>query len=104
MRCSAPGWLAISAAARSNSGLLGTSVVIAATVEEITITRHGHPVAVLLRPDAVRARRAEQAIEQARQIGALVAAAREQPLATVDMTDQRVEELVEAARAGRRRS
>jgi prevent-host-death family protein len=70
--------------------------------EEITITRHGHPVAVLLRPDAVRTRRAEQAIEQARKIGALVASAREQPLVVVDMPDQRVEELIEAVRAGRR--
>jgi prevent-host-death family protein len=72
--------------------------------EEITITRHGHPVAVLLRPDAVRVRRAEQAIEQARRIGALVASARERPLAPAAVPDQRVEELVEAARAGRRRS
>jgi prevent-host-death family protein len=47
--------------------------------EEITITRYGRPAAVLLRPDAVRARRAEQTIARARQIGALVAAAREQP-------------------------
>ena len=26
--------------------------------EEVTITRHGHPVAVLVRPDSLRARRA----------------------------------------------
>ena len=71
--------------------------------EEITITRHGSPVAVLLRPDAVRARRAERTIERARGIGALVAEARERPLAPAAVPDQRVGELIEAARAGRHR-
>ena len=33
--------------------------------EEITITRHGRPAAVLVRPDALRSRRAEAALEDA---------------------------------------
>jgi antitoxin (DNA-binding transcriptional repressor) of toxin-antitoxin stability system len=43
--------------------------------EEITITRHGRPAAVLLRPDALRTRRAEHAIDRAREIVGLVSAA-----------------------------
>lgn len=30
--------------------------------EEITVTRHGRPVAVVVRPDALRARRADEAL------------------------------------------
>ena len=33
--------------------------------EEITITRHGVPVAVVVRPDALRVRRAASALEEA---------------------------------------
>ena len=32
--------------------------------EEVTITRHGKPVAVLVRPDALRARRARAALTE----------------------------------------
>ena len=42
--------------------------------EEITITRHGRPAAVLLRPDSVRMRRAKQTIERAREVAALLSA------------------------------
>lgn len=31
--------------------------------EEVTITRHGRPAAVLLRPDNVRVRRVERAVD-----------------------------------------
>ena len=71
--------------------------------EEITITRHGEPVAVVLRPDAVRPRRAQETIERAREIGALVAAAREQPLTSAALAVARAEELVAAVRGGRDR-
>ena len=69
--------------------------------EEITITRYGRPAAVLLRPDAVRTRRAEQTIGRARQIGTLVATAREQPLPPATVPAQRIDELIEALRSGR---
>ena len=36
--------------------------------EEVTITRHGRPVAVLVRPDALRSRQARAALEEAARI------------------------------------
>jgi prevent-host-death family protein len=69
--------------------------------EEITITRHGRPVAVLLRADAVRHRRAEAALERARQVGEMLAAARERPLPPPAISVERAEELVQAIRADR---
>ncbi|WP_219416909.1 type II toxin-antitoxin system Phd/YefM family antitoxin [Pseudonocardia nigra] len=72
--------------------------------EEITITRHGTPVAVVLRPDAVRVRRAEQTIDRAREIGAMLTAAREQPLAPAELAVDRAEDLVQAVRTDRDRS
>lgn len=72
--------------------------------EEITITRHGAPAAVLLRPEAVRSRRASGAIERAREVDVLLAAAREQPLAPPAVAGPRVDELVDALRADRDRS
>lgn len=72
--------------------------------EEITITRHGRAVAVLLRPDALRHRRAEAAINRAREIGALLDAARARPLPPPTLSAEQAEELVEHIRAGRDRS
>lgn len=71
--------------------------------EEITITRHGEPAAVVLRPDAVRTRRSGETVEHARHIGAQLAAAREQPLGPSSVTSSRAEEMVEALRADRDR-
>lgn len=71
--------------------------------EEITITRHGRPAAVLLRPDAVRTRRAEQTIERAREVTALIAAARERPLPPATVSEERAQAWVEAVRADRDR-
>ena len=72
--------------------------------EEITITRHGEAVAVVLRPDAVRLRRAAETIERAQEIRGLLTAARDQPLPPVGVSSERAEELVESIRAGRDRS
>jgi len=72
--------------------------------EEITITRHGEAVAVVLRPDAVRVRRAAQTIERAQEIRDLVSSARDQQLPPARVSSQRAEELVESIRAGRDRS
>jgi len=68
------------------------------------ITRHGQPAAVLLRPDAVRARRAEQTIERARAVADLVTAARGRPLPPADESPERAAELVDSVRADRDRS
>jgi len=72
--------------------------------EEITITRHGEAVAVVLRPDAVRVRRAAQTIERAEEIRDLVSSARDQQLPPAGISSERAEELVESTRAGRDRS
>lgn len=72
--------------------------------EEITITRHGRPVAVLLRPDSVRTRRATETIERAQEVGRLLAAARERRLEPAGVVPQRAEEWVEGVRADRDRS
>lgn len=71
--------------------------------EEITITRHGRPAAVLLRPDAVRARRAEHVITQARGVAELVSAARDRPLPEAAVSEERAQEWVDAVRADRDR-
>ncbi|MEJ7804260.1 MAG: type II toxin-antitoxin system Phd/YefM family antitoxin [Candidatus Limnocylindria bacterium] len=72
--------------------------------EEITITRHGKPVAVVLRPDAVRSRRAAGAIEHAQKIGDLLTAARDRPLPDIGVSKERAKQLVEDVRFGRDRS
>jgi len=69
--------------------------------EEITITRHGEAVAVVLRPDAVRVRRAARTIEHAQEIRDLVSSARDQQLPPPGVSSERAEELVEFIRAGR---
>lgn len=72
--------------------------------EEITLTRHGRPAAVLLRPDAVRVRRAAEAIEGARVIGAQLSAARERALGPAALSPERAEDLAGAVRAARDRT
>lgn len=47
--------------------------------EEVTITRHGKPVAVLLAPQALRARSRSRAFEMAAQLRAGMEAARARP-------------------------
>jgi antitoxin (DNA-binding transcriptional repressor) of toxin-antitoxin stability system len=69
--------------------------------EDITITRHGRPVAVLLRHDTVRIRRGESTIDRAREIGRMIEEARHQPLGEPTMDAAYAEELVREIRAGR---
>jgi prevent-host-death family protein len=71
--------------------------------EEVTITRHGQPVAVLVRPDALRTRRAQATIRQARQVADLLCAAGQQPLARAGLSAERADELVQAMREDRDR-
>ncbi len=70
---------------------------------EVTITRHGAAVAVLVHPDAVRSRRIDDAAARAQQVVERVTAAaqRNQPAASI--TAARADELVAEVAAGRRR-
>lgn len=72
--------------------------------EEVTITRHGQPVAVLVRPDALRTRRAETTTRQARHVADLLTAAAQQPLAPTGLSAERADELVRAVRDARDRA
>jgi prevent-host-death family protein len=63
--------------------------------EEVTLTRHGAAVAVLVRPDALRARRAAAAFAKAEEIHQALIAARQRPLArrgplSAEWADERV--------------
>lgn len=70
--------------------------------EEITITRHGRVVAVLVRPDTLRVRRAEGVLADAEQVHRLLAAARTTPLTGLGgVSADRAEELIAQVRAGR---
>jgi antitoxin (DNA-binding transcriptional repressor) of toxin-antitoxin stability system len=70
--------------------------------EEVTITRHGRPVAVLVRPDALRSRRAHAALDGAEAIHQLLAAAASAaPPEGTGLTEDRAEELITEIRAGR---
>jgi len=71
--------------------------------EEVEITRHGKVVAVLVRPDVLRARRASDAWREADRIGSRLEAALAASLKTASIGPERAEELVEAARAARHR-
>jgi prevent-host-death family protein len=68
--------------------------------EEVTITRHGQPVAVLVRPDALRSRRASAVLNGAARIHDLLAEAAIAPL-QAGLTAERAEEQVREIRAGR---
>lgn len=68
--------------------------------EEVTITRHGQPVAVVVRPDALRVRRAAPAL--AVLVDEVLANGRQSPLADSGaLTAARAESLVAEVRAGR---
>ncbi len=71
--------------------------------EEITLTRHGQPVVVMLRPDAVRSRSvaAQAAIERSKAVGRLIEEARGRPLAPPTMSVERAQELIAEIRADR---
>lgn len=76
--------------------------------EEVTITRHGHPVAVVIRPDILWSRRVGGALDDAERIHDLLAEAAATPLASdavsseaAGLTAERAEELIAAIRAGR---
>jgi prevent-host-death family protein len=70
--------------------------------EEVTITRHGRPVAVLVRPDALRSRRASGVFDSAAQVHELIThPAVADPSGSAGLSVQRADELVRAIRADR---
>lgn len=69
--------------------------------EEVSITRHGRVVAVLVSPDALMARRAPETWSRANAISGLLESARRQPLRRATLSPERAEELVEAIRGDR---
>jgi hypothetical protein len=72
--------------------------------EEMTITRHGRAVAVVVRPDILWSRgRAGDMINQADSLHRLLtgAAVANEPEEVIGLTEARAEELISALRAGR---
>ncbi len=70
--------------------------------EEVTITRHGRPVAVVVRPDVLRARRASAALQGAGRVHDLLAAARRVELPSAGgLSAERADEIIADIRAGR---
>ena len=72
--------------------------------EEVTITRHGKAVAVVVRPDTLRVRRADAALSKAGEVHDLVENSRKKRLsARSSLTEAQAEELIANVRAGRSR-
>lgn len=71
--------------------------------EEVVIVRHGRPVAVLVHPDSLRARRATEVLEDARRLRGLLDEAAAEPFSgtTRGLTTERAEELIASIRADR---
>ena len=63
--------------------------------EEITITRHGEPVAVVVRPDTIRTRRADRALADAERLRDLLRRGASAELHTAPaLSSERADELV----------
>jgi prevent-host-death family protein len=73
--------------------------------EEVTITRHGEPVAVIIRPDSLRTRRASELMSDADRVRDLLASSRRARLrARATLTAHQADALladVQTARSGR---
>jgi prevent-host-death family protein len=70
--------------------------------EEITITRHGRTVAILIGPDALRSRRAAAALGDAARIHELLSEAAAAPVPSgPGLTAERADELIAEIRTGR---
>jgi antitoxin (DNA-binding transcriptional repressor) of toxin-antitoxin stability system len=69
--------------------------------EEITISRHGRAVAVVVRPDVLRIRRADHALARAANVRDLVDAGRAAELPAQGLSEARAEELIAEVRATR---
>jgi len=72
--------------------------------EEVTITRHGKPVAVIVRPDTLRVRRADQALAAAATVRDVLDRGRRSRLrGRPTLNEKRVEALIAEVEAGRSR-
>lgn len=72
--------------------------------EEVTLTRHGTPVAVIVRPDRLRSRQVDDTFRAAERILDLVHEARDRPVTAVaHLSPEEVDEWVAEIRAGRDR-
>jgi antitoxin (DNA-binding transcriptional repressor) of toxin-antitoxin stability system len=70
--------------------------------EEVTITRHGRAVAIVVHPDAIRIRRVDRALADAERLRSLVDRGRLTRLSDAPaMTVERAEELVGEVAASR---
>jgi antitoxin (DNA-binding transcriptional repressor) of toxin-antitoxin stability system len=70
--------------------------------EEVTITRHGEAVAVIVRPDAMRARRADRALADAERLRDLLHRGRVASLSDAPaVSGERAERLVAEVAAAR---
>jgi prevent-host-death family protein len=70
--------------------------------EEVTITRHGEPVAVIVRPDTLRARRASERIGDADRVRELLVSSRRARLhRRPTLSEQRAEALLADVRSMR---
>jgi prevent-host-death family protein len=67
--------------------------------DEVTLTRHGRAVAVIVRPDTLRSRRADSAQNQAAAVHGVLSVGRRTALAArPTLTAERAEELVAEVR------
>jgi prevent-host-death family protein len=70
--------------------------------EEVTITRHGEPVAVVVRPDALRSRRVSDRVLAADHVRDLIASSRRAKLASrPTLTEQQADALLADVQSGR---
>lgn len=70
--------------------------------EEVTLTRHGVAVAVVVRPDSLRARRADRVLASAADVREVLEAGRRSALASrTTMTSERADALVDHVRSTR---
>jgi prevent-host-death family protein len=70
--------------------------------DEVTLTRHGVPVAVVVGPDALVVRRADSALRVAAELRELLDQAGDRPLSTrPGLRSERADELVSDIRAAR---
>ena len=71
--------------------------------EEVVITRHGKPVAIVVKPDALRSRRADEAIASARTIRVLLDRGRQSKLGEgKSLSAERADALLCEVRSGRK--
>ena len=71
--------------------------------DEVTITRHGRPIAVVVPPSSLRTRRADAALAVAADIERRLAEARNAPRPAAGLSKRYADELAAAVREGRSR-